>query len=64
MEKNAKRLYILFSKNDDIVPIAHAKKYAKRLKNANIIVYKHIKGHFQITKFPEIIKMIKNDVKK
>jgi len=62
IEKNAKRLHLLFSKNDDVVPIAHAKKYEKKLKNANIVIYKHIKGHFKIAKFPEIIKMIKNDV--
>src|SRR3989344_1607191 len=62
MEKNAKRLHLLFSKNDDVVPVAHAEKYRNKLKNANIIVYKHIKGHFKIAKFPEIIKMIKNDV--
>ncbi len=64
LEKNARKLTLLFSKNDDTVPPAHAKKYARKLKHANIIVYKHIKGHFEIEKFPEIIHMIKGDLKK
>ena len=63
LEKNCKRIYLLFSKKDDVVPLAHAKKYRSKLKNAKIIVYNHIKGHFRISKFPQIIKLIKSDVK-
>ena len=64
IEKNSKNLYLLFSKDDDIVPVSHAKKYEKKLKNARIIIYKSKNGHFKVSKFPEIVKMIKNDVKK
>ena len=64
LEKNSKNLYLLFSKDDDIVPVAHAEKYRNKLKKAKIIIYKSKNGHFKISKFPEIIKMIKNDVKK
>ncbi len=64
IEKNSKNLYLLFSKDDGSVPISHAKKYEKKLKNAKIIIYKSKNGHFQITKFPEIIRMIKNDIRK
>jgi predicted alpha/beta hydrolase family esterase len=63
LEKNSKNLYLLFSKDDQIVTIAHAEKYRNKLKNAKIIIYKSKNGHFKIAKFPEIIKMIKNDVK-
>lgn len=63
LEKNSKNLYLLFSKDDDVVPVSHAKKYARKLKNAKIIIYKSKNGHFKIPKFPEIIKMIKDDVK-
>lgn len=63
LEKNSKNLYLLFSKNDDVVPVSHAKKYKNKLKNAKIIVYKNKNGHFNISKFPEIIRMIKNDLK-
>ena len=63
IEKNSKNLYLMFSKDDDVVPISHADKYRKKLKNANIITYKSKNGHFKISKFPEIVKMIKGDVK-
>jgi predicted alpha/beta hydrolase family esterase len=64
LEKNSKNLTLLFSKNDDIVPVSHAKKFASKLESANIIVYKHIKGHFLVSEFPEIVQMIKKDIKK
>ncbi len=63
LEKNCKNLHILFSKDDDIVPPAHAEKYRKKLKKAHIVVYKSKGGHFTVPKFPEIIKMITADVK-
>ena len=64
LEKQAGNLYLLFSKDDDVVPVSHAKKYEKKLKNAKIIIYKSKNGHFRISKFPEVVRMIKNDVKK
>ncbi|OGI90563.1 hypothetical protein A2911_01550 [Candidatus Nomurabacteria bacterium RIFCSPLOWO2_01_FULL_40_15] len=63
LEKNSKNLYLLFSKDDDVVPVASAEKYRKKLKNAKIIIYKSKNGHFKIAKFPEIVKIIKNDFK-
>ena len=64
LEKNSKNLYLMFSADDDCVPVDHAEKYRRKLKNAKIIIYKSKNGHFKITKFPEIVKMIKADVKK
>ena len=64
VEKNCKNLYLLFSKDDDVVPVSHAEKYYKKLKTAKLIIYKNKNGHFQISKFPEIVKMIKADVAK
>ncbi len=63
IEKNCKNLYLLFSKDDDVVPVAHAEKYRKKLPSAKIIIYKSKNGHFNITKFPEIVKLIKADTK-
>lgn len=63
LEKNSKNLTLLFSKDDDVVPVAHAEKYRNKLPNAKIIIYKSKNGHFKISKFPELVKMIKNDVK-
>lgn len=64
LEKNSKNLYLMFSKDDPVVPVSQAEKYRKKLKNANIIMYENKNGHFRITKFPEIIKLIKTDVMK
>jgi len=64
IKKNSKNLNLLFSKDDDVVPVSHAKKYKKKLKNANIVIYKSKNGHFKISEFPEIIKMIKDDVRR
>ena len=63
LEKNSKNLYLLFSKDDNTVPVSHAEKYRKKLKNANIVIYESKNGHFKIQEFPEIIYMIKNDIK-
>ncbi len=59
VEKNCKNLTLMFSKDDLVVPVSHAEKYRNKLPNAKIIIYKSKNGHFLITKFPEIVKMIK-----
>ena len=64
LDNCSRNLYLLFSKDDDTVPVTHAEKYKKKLKNAKAIIYGGKNGHFKISKFPEIIKMIKRDVKK
>lgn len=63
IEKNCKDVTLMFSDDDDVVPVEHAEKYRKKLKNSKIIIYKNKNGHFGISKFPEIIKMIKEDIK-
>ncbi len=64
LEKNSKNLYLMFSKTDKVVPVSQAKKYAAKLKNAKIIIYKDKNGHFQVSTFPEIVNFIKKDLKK
>jgi len=64
IEKNCKNLHLLFSKDDDVVPASHADKYKQKLKNAHIVIYKSKGGHFNIAKFPEIVKMIFADIKR
>jgi len=64
IEKNSRNLNLLFSKDDDVVPVSHAEKFRKILKNANIIIYESKNGHFKISEFPEIIEMIKNNLKR
>jgi predicted alpha/beta hydrolase family esterase len=62
MEKNAKRVHLLFSKDDAVVPVAHAEKYAAKLPGAKIHIYRSKNGHFLVSTFPEIITMIRHDV--
>ena len=45
-------------------PVSHAEKYREKLKNAKIVIYENKNGHFKISKFPEIVKMIKNNTKR
>jgi len=61
IEKNCKNTIFIFSKDDDVVPVSHAEKYRKKLPNTKFIIYKRKNGYFRVPKFPEIIKMIKND---
>jgi len=64
IEKNCRNLYLLFSENDDVVPVSNAEKYRKKLPGANLKIYKGKNGHFYVPKFPEIIKLIKSDLEK
>lgn len=63
LEKSCKDITLMFSADDDCVPVDHAEKYKNKLSNAKIIIYKSKNGHFRISKFPEIVKMIKEDIK-
>lgn len=62
LEKSSKNLYLMFSKDDETVPISHTKKFQKKLKSANFIIYESKNGHFRISEFPEIVEIIKRDV--
>lgn len=64
IEKNTEKLCLMFSRDDDVIPLSHAEKYRKKLSKAKIIIYKSKNRHFFVSEFPEIIKMIKKDVKR
>jgi predicted alpha/beta hydrolase family esterase len=64
IEKNSKNTHLMFSKDDESVPVSHAEKYRAKLKNSNIIIYESKNGHFKIPEFPEIVKMLKEDLKR
>ncbi len=59
IEKNCKNVVLLFSEDDDVVPIIHASKYAQKLPKARIMIFESKNGHFRISEFPEIIKLIR-----
>jgi len=60
LQKSTKNLYLMFSEDDQTVPVSHADKYENKLQKANIIKFKSKNGHFKIDEFPEIVKIIKN----
>lgn len=64
IEENCKNVTFLFSEDDDIVPVPHAKKYKDKLPNSKFIIYKSKNGHFKIEKFPELIQMLLTDLKR
>ena len=59
IEKNCKNTTLLFSQDDNVVPLIHATKYAKKLPKAKIMIFESKNGHFRIPEFPEIVKLIK-----
>jgi predicted alpha/beta hydrolase family esterase len=61
--ENCKNTTLMFSKDDDCVPVYHAEKYKEKLPNANIIIYESKNGHFKIEEFPEIVQMVRDDLK-
>jgi predicted alpha/beta hydrolase family esterase len=60
LEKNCNEITLMFSEDDDIVPVRHADKFGDRLSNAEIIKYETRNGHFQVAEFPELIQKISN----
>lgn len=63
LDQSSKNLYLLFSRDDEVVPVAHAEKYRKKLPHARIVIYESKNGHFKIPEFLEVIKMIRDDEK-
>ena len=62
IKKNCDNITLMFSADDDCVPVSHAEKYREKLNGAKIVVYKSKNGHFKIEEFPEIVDMIRKDV--
>ncbi len=63
IRKNCEHLHLLFSRNDHVVPIAHAQKYRDQLPFADIVICRDKNGHFNVPTFPEIVQMIKKETR-
>ena len=59
LEENTRSLHLLFSKDDEVVPVAHAEKYASKLPSADVRIYTGKNGHFKVAEFPEIVEIIR-----
>ena len=58
-KEQSNKIFIYYSEDDPVIPYVDLKKYQKALPNAVIRIFKD-KGHFSQSKFPELIKEIKN----
>jgi hypothetical protein len=59
LEKQSEKIFIYYSKDDPLVPLADFKKYQKELKNATIRFFTN-RGHFNQSQLPGLIRDIKN----
>jgi len=60
IEKNSQAVHLTFSVDDQVVPLYHAHKYQKKLPKSEFHIYESKNGHFRISEFPEIVKLIKS----
>jgi uncharacterized protein len=58
LASSASHIFVYHSKDDDIVPFAHASEYMSRMPSAQLVSFKD-KGHFRLKRFPELVKAIK-----
>ncbi len=57
--QQVEKIYLLYSKDDPVVPLSHLIKYQQKLPNAEVIIFDN-KEHFNQETFPEIIELIQS----
>ena len=57
-QKQSPKIFLYHSKDDPVVPFVDLEKYKRALPKAKVVVFKK-RGHFGQSKFPEIVKAIK-----
>jgi predicted alpha/beta hydrolase family esterase len=62
LEENCENLTLMFSEDDEVVPVRHAEKFREKLTNAEIVTYESKGGHFQVEEFPELVQKIQNQM--
>ncbi len=62
IEKTCQKVNLLYSKDDNIVPISHGEKYLKKLSKSKFKTFSDKNGHFLVSDFPEIEKMLLEDI--
>lgn len=58
LAKRVKKIYLFHSKDDSIVPYAHAENYKKALPEAELVTFTD-KNHFLLENFPELLEKIR-----
>jgi predicted alpha/beta hydrolase family esterase len=54
----AEKIYLIYSKDDKIVPFSEGELYKKQLPQAEMVIFED-RGHFNQPEFPEILELIK-----
>jgi len=62
LDKTARQLYLVHSKDDPVVPFENMAKFAEQLPSAQLITFTD-KGHFWDEQFPELIEFIIQDLR-
>lgn len=55
---NKHRMYLLYSQDDQVVPVSHMHKYLAHLSDAHHVVFQDKNGHFRVEEFPELLTLI------
>lgn len=63
LSEQCKKIYLIHSKDDQIVKFEHLEKYKKALPDAELIIFKD-RGHFLQENFPEIVELVRNNMAK
>jgi predicted alpha/beta hydrolase family esterase len=58
LNNQVKKIILIHSKDDLVVPLEHVYKYNKDLQNSEVVLFDD-KGHFKLEHFPELVKIIK-----
>ena len=59
LNKQVKKIYILHSEDDLVVPITDSDKYISALPSAELVIF-HDKGHFNTEEFSGLVYLIKD----
>lgn len=58
LKEQAEKVFILHSRDDFVVPYAHAERYKKEIPSAKLVAFED-RGHFITETFPELIELIR-----
>jgi len=63
LQENSPNNTFMFSGDDPVIPLSHADKYKSKIPDSKYIIYESKNWHFRVPEFPEIVEMMKSDLK-
>lgn len=58
LNEQAKKIILIHSKDDEVVPVSHVRQLNRSLKNSSVILFDD-RGHFKQEHFPELVQLIR-----